>query len=124
MAQRERGGESLPEGARIDCNACGGTLYYFPDSYPLAFHCESGHFFTVRDLLDELLAHGRNAPTSTLQSWRGNAMLLRQMAGRALEGGHAFAAADLQETAHRIDLWVAKLQVLLPGGTPEPLSGG
>src|SRR5438045_405823 len=117
---RELGGEIRARRNEVDCIACGGSLYFLPDSYPLAFTCRKGHFMTLKDILDKLLLPGEAPSESALQCWEGKAMLLHRLAARALKAGHAFTAADFQETANRVDEWVAKLRVLLPRQAPAP----
>jgi hypothetical protein len=58
---------------------------------------------TLEDLLDEVPP----------REWRRICGLLQDLAGHALRGGHALAAADLQETANRFDQWIASLRKLL-----------
>lgn len=110
---RKLGGVPLPEAFEARCLACSGPLYFNPDSYPLVLHCGSGHFLTVQDLLDASLPPGRTPPTAALQTWEQRCRLFEDLARDALVGGHALAAADLQETALRIDLWVLNLRKLL-----------
>jgi hypothetical protein len=106
-------GDPLPQGAKVGCIACSEPLYFLPDSYPLAFHCGNGHFLTVPDLLDGYLPQDRKAPMPALELWKQNAILFHRLAAQAMEGGHALVAADFQETAGRIDQWVAQLRTLL-----------
>ena len=100
--------------ADIRCIACGGFLYFMPDSYPLAFQCQSGHFLTLKDLLDALLLPEDAPSEGTANDWGGKALLLHRLAGRALKNGHPLAAADFQEAALRVDQWVSKLRRLVP----------
>ncbi len=106
-------GAPLPQEAEVGCIACGKPLYFLPHSYPLAFHCENGHFLTVKDLLDEFLPGDRKPPAPALEFWGQKAVLFHQLAARALEQGHALIAADFQETAGRIDHWIVQLRTLL-----------
>ena len=108
------GGDPIPLEAEVHCIACGNPLSFLPDSYPLAFHCEGGHWLTMQDLLDEGFPRPEGAPAAALTFWARQALLLHRLAGQALERGHAFIAADFQETAGRIDNWVAQLRTLLP----------
>ena len=108
------GGDPLPAEVDVRCIACGGGLYFLPDSYPLVFHCELGHFLTIEDLLDEFLPLGKTPIAPDLEFWERGARMLHELAARALEGGHALNAADFQDTAGRIDRWVGQLRLLLP----------
>jgi hypothetical protein len=112
------GGDPLPAEVDVHCIACGSGLYLLPDSYPLVFHCEQGHFLTIQDLLDEFLPLGRTPKTPDLEFWERGARMLHQLAARALEGGHALNAADFKDTAGRVDRWVAQLRLLLPRTAP------
>jgi hypothetical protein len=118
------GGYLLPREADVHCIACGSALYFLPDSYPLAFHCENGHFLTIQDLLDEFLPLGRAPDAPALEFWERNARLLHQLAAQALEQRHALNAADFQDSACRIDRWVAQLRMLLPKPPPEAAGPG
>jgi hypothetical protein len=116
---RQLGGDRLE--AEIRCLACGDSLYFLPDSYPLVFHCEGGHFLTIRDLLDEALPAGRAPLPDALTHWGHKAQVLHQLAARSLERGQILVAADFQETAGRIDQWIQQLRALLPhGAAPSP----
>lgn len=108
------GSQILPEGVDACCIACSSPLYFIPDSYPLSFHCRNGHYLTLTDLLDDLLSTRKKHTPSTLDCWRARACLLHELAKRALQSGHAFAAADYQDAANRLDQWVTKLRALLP----------
>jgi len=108
------GGDLLPREAGVHCIACGDELYFLPDSYPLAFHCQSGHFLTIQDLLDEFLPLGKTPDSLDLEFWERSARLLHQLAARAMEERHALNAADFQDTADRITRWVAQLRLLVP----------
>jgi len=123
MGKTKWGGVPLPKDAEVRCIACGNPLYFFPDCYPLAFHCEDGHFQTVRDLLDELLPLRKAPQPTALEHWRRKSLLLEELAGRALTGGHALAAADLLETADRITCWVHSLRKLLDPHRAHPAAG-
>ena len=106
-------GKPVPGETDVRCIACGKSLFFLPDSYPLVFHCEDGHFLTIQDLLDEELPQGKTAPTAALEFWTRKAGHLRALAASSLGLGHAFIAADLQDTAGRIDQWVTQLKGLL-----------
>jgi len=110
------------EDTQVRCVVCEGPLYFLPDSYPLAFHCESGHFWTVQDLLDEFMPLGKTPPPSALEYWQRVARQFHELAARALQGRHTLVAADFQETAVRIDGWERALRRLLAAGSPEPTS--
>jgi hypothetical protein len=112
------GGDPLPQEADVHCIACDGDLFFLPDCYPLTFHCENGHFLTIRDLLDEFLPLGKTPNAPALEFWERSARLLHQLAGRALEQRHALNAADFKESADRIDQWTRQLRMLLPGTAP------
>ena len=114
------GGDPLPRDVDVTCIACGGDLYFLPDSYPLAFHCVQGHFLTIQDLLHEFLPLGKAPAAPNLEFWERSARLLHQLAARSLELHHALNAADFQDTANRIDRWVSQLRVLLPKPSPSP----
>jgi hypothetical protein len=114
------GGDPLPAEAEVHCIACGGELYFLPDAYPLAFHCVEGHFLTIQDLLHEFLPLGKAPEAPNLDFWERSARLLHQLAARSLELRHVLNAADFQDTANRIDRWVAQLRELLPKGGPPP----
>jgi hypothetical protein len=103
----------LPDGVDLRCIACGGLLYFRPDSYPLTFQCGNNHFMTLADLLDDTLPRGEMTCIPPLEFWPQKAMLFRRLARRALERGHPFAAADFQEAANRIDQWAGNLRALL-----------
>ena len=94
----------------VHCITCDRAVYFWPDSYPLAFHCEKGHFLTLSDLLNDALA---DPPAPALELWPKRSSLLRRLASQSLERGHAFAAADFQEAANRVDRWVQNLRALL-----------
>jgi hypothetical protein len=100
----------LPRDTEVHCISCGGALFFLPDAYPLAFHCDQGHFQTIRELLDGSSLQGHRPPAGALEYWGAKSVLLYQMAASALEQGHVFLAADFQETADRIDLWVSFLK--------------
>jgi hypothetical protein len=119
MGRPKSGGIPLPEDADVCCIACGEPLYFLPDSYPLVFHCEGGHFLTVRDLLDESLPLAKKPRRPALECWRRKSLLFEDLAGQALLGGHALVAADLQETAGLIDMWAASLIKLLGPDAPS-----
>lgn len=89
--------------AGVRCAACGAALRFDPASHPLLFRCERDHGLTLEDLLNEVPP----------QNWRDTCHLLQDLAGVALSGGYALAAADLQETANRFDRWMASLRKLL-----------
>lgn len=110
MGRIDQKGVPLPSDAEVRCVACGGPLWFDPSSYPLLFRCESGHALTIEDLLDEVPP----------RRWRDTCRLLQSLAGAALSGGNALAAADLQETADRFDQWVASLRKLLADSAPLP----
>jgi len=112
------GGDLLE--AEVRCIACGDSLYFLPHSYPLVFHCENGHFLTIRDLLDDVVPTGSTPLPSALTYWGQKALLLHQLAARSLERGQVLVAADFQETAGRIDQWIAQLKALLPRAEPAP----
>lgn len=109
------GSELLTEEPEVCCIACSKALYFFPDFYPLSFYCVGGHFQTIEDLLDESLSAEKTLRPSTLEYWRRKALVLHDLARRALSSGHTLVAADLQDAAHRIDGWVANLQKLQAG---------
>src|SRR6516162_7113196 len=111
---KESGGYLLFRKTDVGCIACGGFLYFLPDSYPLAFRCQIGHFLTLKDLLDQLLLPEKGASLRPVKWWESKALLLHRLAGRALKSGHALSAADFQDAASRIDQWASALQVLLP----------
>lgn len=115
--------DALLRGAGLDCVVCRGSLTLLPDFYPLAFHCEKGHFLTLTDLLDAFLSHGFATAGSTMECWQSKAVLLREFSARALKNGHTFMAADLQEAAQRVDNWVGKLRTLLAKREASTLSG-
>jgi hypothetical protein len=120
MGRTKLGGELLPRDAEVRCIACGDSIYFLPDSYPLAFHCENGHFLTVQDLLEEYLPAEKTPQPCALEYWESKSRLLQELARRALSGGYALIAADFQETAGRIDGWGKNLQKLL-AGNPGPV---
>ncbi len=112
------GDKSLSQGVDIRCLACGGELYFLPDSYPLVFRCREAHLFLLEDLLNHTYPakgqDGQWAPTlATLEFWKDRARLFRELTARALRGGQAFAAADFQEAGYRIDDWASKLATLI-----------
>jgi hypothetical protein len=109
------GNEVLPEQPEVCCIACGKVLYFFPDFYPLAFYCIGGHFQTIDDLLDETLSAGKAPGHSVPGYWKKKALILHDLSRRALAGGHALVAADLQDAANRVDGWGAALEKLLAG---------
>jgi hypothetical protein len=113
MGRLHLGGDPLPRDVDVRCIACGDPLYFLPDSYPLVFHCGSGHFLTVQDLLDDSVPLGKGPRPAALEYWRGKSRLLQELAGHALSSGNALAAADLQETAERIVQWTRSLRKLL-----------
>jgi hypothetical protein len=108
MGRIDQKGLPLPTDAEVRCVACGGPLRFDPTSYPLLFRCENTHALTIEDLLDEVPP----------RHWRDTCRLLQALAGEALRGGHALAAADLQETADRFDQWLASLRKLLAESGP------
>ena len=89
--------------AEISCQACQEPLALVPDSQPLLFHCDEGHYFTLGELLDGIHARGLVQLVAELRTWRKRALEFYRLAGWALSNGHAFAAADLQEAGRRID---------------------
>jgi hypothetical protein len=103
---------------QVRCVVCEETLHFLPDSYPLAFHCENGHFWTVQDLLDEFMPLGKTPPPSALEYWQRVSRQFHDLAARAHQGGHTLVAADFQETAVRIDEWERALRRLLAAGAP------
>jgi hypothetical protein len=113
------GSEVLPEGPEVCCIACGRALYFFPDFYPLAFYCIGGHFQTIDDLLDETPSAGNSPRHSALEYWKKKALVLHDLSRRALAGGHALVAADLQEAADRVDGWGSNLEKLLAGSASK-----
>lgn len=100
----------------LDCNACDGALFFLPDAYPLVFRCHNGHFLTLGDLLDRLLSRDPGTSATVEVGWTETAVFLHKLAARALQCGHAFAAADFQDAATRVDRWVITLRTLVPGG--------
>ena len=114
------GGDLLPQEADVHCIACGSDLYFLPDSYPLAFHCMNGHYLTIQDLLDQFLPLTRAPSIPTLEVWERGARVLHELAAQSLQQRHALNAADFQETAGRIDRWVAQLRLLLPKTASSP----
>ena len=112
------GNDPLPHEV-VGCFACGSQLYFLPDSYPLVIHCGNGHFFTITDLLDDPLLLERMSRGSTVKCREGKAFLLHELAGRALNHGDVFTAADIQEAAGRIDTWVAQLRALSSPSVPD-----
>ena len=107
------GNDPVPGEVEVRCIACGRPLSFLPDSYPLVFHCGTGHFWTIQDLLDEELPQGKGTPMAAVEFWARKAGHLRGLAASSLGRGHAFIAADLQDTARRIDQWVTQLRGLL-----------
>lgn len=103
------------EATPIECIVCGGALRFFPDLYPLVFHCDGGHSQTLWDILDELLLHRKQPSASTVDYWKQKTVLLRSLAGKALRRGAILTAADLQEAASRVAQWVEKLEQLRAG---------
>jgi hypothetical protein len=117
-------GEPSANEPLFDCNVCEGSLFFLPDAYPLVFRCPNGHFLTLGDLLDRLLSPDAASSAWTGGGWPESAQLLHQLAARALQCGHAFAAADFQDAATRIDRWVETLQSLSPrSGGPLATAG-
>jgi hypothetical protein len=108
------------EDTQVRCVVCAGALYFLPDSYPLAFHCEDGHFWTVKDLLDEFMPLGKTPPPSALEYWQRVARQFHELAARAHQGRHPLVAADFKETAVRIDQWEQALRRLLAVSAPPP----
>lgn len=106
-----------PKNGEARCLACDGPLSLAPDCYPLLFRCESGHFFTLRDLLDHDFPKGESQPLGrarlTLIAWEARARMLYDLSGRALRDGHPFAAADFKEEAARIESWTRNLRTLI-----------
>ncbi|HLY10586.1 MAG TPA: hypothetical protein VKW04_14880 [Planctomycetota bacterium] len=114
-------GDPLVEEGFPVCTECGGKLSFLTYSYPFTFGCVQGHFMTLQALLDVLLTRAPASELSALDCWDRKAVLLRQLAQRALEVGHVFTAADLQEVALRIDHWVTTLRSLRPLTESEAL---
>ncbi len=119
------GREPRSDGIDVRCHICGEQLPFLPDSYPLAFRCETGHLLILEDLLNHddprPAGTGETAVRTTLKSWKDRALLLRELAGRALRNGHAFAAADFQEAGNRIDDWAARLATMISTVEPRQL---
>lgn len=107
------GGIPLPGNAEVGCIACGQSLHLLPDSYPLVFHCQAGHFMTVQDLLEELLPMGRAPQPSAVEYWSRTSLFIEELAARALECGHVRLASDLEEAADRLCYWTESLKTLL-----------
>jgi hypothetical protein len=113
MGNEEPRPNPLLEEADVFCPACSREIAVRPHSYPLAFHCAGGHSLTLEDLLNDSLLRGEKAAASAFELWPQKVILLRRLAGRVLRLGNTLVAADLQESANRIDQWVSSLRVLL-----------
>jgi hypothetical protein len=111
----------LSQDSSVNCIACGGDLNFLPYAYPLTFGCSQGHFVTLQALLDVFLPQEQLPEMSALECWERKALLLRQLAQRALEVGHVFTAADFQEVADRIEHWVSTLRTMLTKTEDEAL---
>jgi hypothetical protein len=110
------GPTTLPEVEQAHCVVCEGSLYFLPDSYPLAFHCNNGHFWTVQDLLDEFMSLGKTPPSSALEYWQRVSRRFHELAARAHQAQQTLVAADFQEAAVRIDQWEQALRRMLSVG--------
>ncbi len=113
MGTEESRPTPLLEEPDVFCPACGRSIAVRPHSYPLAFHCEGGHSLTLEDLLNDSLLRGEKSPATAFELWPQKVLLLRRLARRVLALGNALVAADLQESANRIDQWVSNLRALL-----------
>lgn len=111
----------LSQDSSVNCTDCGGDLNFLPYAFPFTFSCSQGHFVTLQALLDVLLPQDQLPEPSALECWDRKAFLLRQLAQRALEVGHVFTAADLQEVADRIEHWVSTLRNMLTKNEDEAL---
>lgn len=119
--QRVPGSRSVSEDGSVTCIACGGPLSFLAYSHPFTFSCPQGHFLTLQALLDVFLPQEQVPEPSALQCWERKAALLRSLAQRALEVGHVFTAADLQDAASRIDYWVATLRRMIPSDDAQAI---
>jgi hypothetical protein len=84
-----------------------------PDADPLAFRCAGGHSLTLDALLHDALLRGDQSPASAFELWPQKVILLQRLARQALALGKTLVAAELQDSANRIDQWVSNLRVLL-----------
>jgi hypothetical protein len=116
-------GQSPVGGEALVCRTCARPLELFPDSRPILFHCEEAHFFTVADLLEELIPRDLKQLAVALRAWEERALALYRLAGRALANGHVFVAADLQEAGRRIEERARSLRPLLPSVVAKPSPG-
>lgn len=116
---RTLGAGPLPGESEATCTFCRGPLYLLSDAYPLAFLCEYGHFLTLTDLLEGMLVREEMPRESALKWWEGKAALLHALAAGALQHGHPFTAADLEEGAHRIEDWASMVGELLGNPSAE-----
>jgi len=104
-------GPSMPAGEAVglSCPECGGSLWYIGEAGTERFRCRIGHAYSERSLVE---THGRAlevALWTALRALEERAGLMRRMARRARDGGHAHTAesfvaqaVELDEHAHTI----------------------
>lgn len=104
----------------LTCPACGRLLEIVEGSANLRFHCPTGHFFFIKDLLQAQAQGARRSLEQVARLWEGRASVLRSLAERARRDHHPSVAASYLREIGRLEERVELLRDhLLPGATPR-----